>query len=93
MTGSLALGDRLPSGGPAGATATTLAAPGRPILHHLDPAFGALYAETVELLRRAFEAGPSPVIALTAIGRALRALGAKADIGAAVEAAVTALGT
>lgn len=31
-----------------------------------------------------------PVIALTAIGRALRGLGAKADIGAAVEAAVTA---
>ncbi len=35
----------------------------------------------------------SPVIALTAIGRALRALGAKADIGAAAEAAVTALRT
>ena len=35
----------------------------------------------------------SPVIAVTAIGRALRALGVKADIGAAVEAAVTALGT
>jgi len=31
-----------------------------------------------------------PVIALTAIGRALRGLGAKADIGAAVEAAVAA---
>ena len=31
-------------------------------MHHLDPAFGALYAETVELLRQAFETGPSPVI-------------------------------
>ena len=41
--------------GPAGATAATLAALGRPILHHLDPAFGALYADTVELLRLAFE--------------------------------------
>src|ERR1700736_5808118 len=48
--------------GPAGATAATLAALGRPILHHLDPAFGALYAETVELLRLAFETGPAPVI-------------------------------
>jgi hypothetical protein len=35
----------------------------------------------------------SPVITITAIGRALRALGAEADIGAAVEAAVEALGT
>ena len=35
----------------------------------------------------------SPVIAVTAIGRALRALGAQADIGAAVEAAVSALET
>ena len=33
----------------------------------------------------------SPVIAVTALGRALRALGANADIGAAVEAAVSAL--
>jgi pyridoxamine--pyruvate transaminase len=32
----------------------------------------------------------SPVIAVTALGRALRALGAKADIGAGVEAAVAA---
>ncbi|MGH3237132.1 MAG: pyridoxal-phosphate-dependent aminotransferase family protein [Streptosporangiaceae bacterium] len=50
------------TGGPAGATAATLAALGRPILHHLDPAFGALYQETVELLRQAFGTGPSPVI-------------------------------
>jgi pyridoxamine---pyruvate transaminase len=35
----------------------------------------------------------SPVIAVTALGRALRALGANADIGAAVEAAVSALQT
>ena len=48
--------------GPAGATAGTLAALGRPILHHLDPAFGALYQQTAELLRRAFETGPAPVI-------------------------------
>jgi len=48
--------------GPAGATPATLAALGRPILHHLDPVFGALYEETTELLRRAFETGPSPVI-------------------------------
>jgi pyridoxamine---pyruvate transaminase len=33
----------------------------------------------------------SPVIAVTALGRALRALGANADIGTAVEAAVSAL--
>lgn len=39
--------------GTAGATADTLAALGGPILHHLDPAFGALYQETVELLRLA----------------------------------------
>jgi pyridoxamine--pyruvate transaminase len=32
----------------------------------------------------------SPVIALTALGQALRRLGAKADIGAAVEAALAA---
>jgi pyridoxamine--pyruvate transaminase len=48
--------------GPAGATPATLAALGRPILHHLDPAFGALYQETVELLQLAFETGVSPVI-------------------------------
>jgi len=48
--------------GPAGTTPATLAALGRPILHHLDPAFAALYEETVELLRLAFETGPCPVI-------------------------------
>ena len=50
------------TGGPAGATAVTLSALGRPILHHLDPAFGTLYEQTVELLRQAFGTGPSPVI-------------------------------
>jgi hypothetical protein len=50
------------TGGPAGATAATLAALGRPILHHLDPAFGALYQRTAELLRRAFGTSQSPVI-------------------------------
>ena len=48
--------------GPSGATAATLAALGRPILHHLDPAFGALYQQTVELLRQAFGTRESPVI-------------------------------
>jgi pyridoxamine---pyruvate transaminase len=48
--------------GPAGATAPTLAALGRPLLHHLDPAFRELYAETVQLLRAAFGVRPSPVI-------------------------------
>jgi aspartate aminotransferase-like enzyme len=33
----------------------------------------------------------SPVIALTALGRALRGFGVKADIGTAVEAAIAAL--
>ncbi len=33
----------------------------------------------------------SPVVALTGLGRALRTLGAKADVGAAIEAALTAL--
>jgi pyridoxamine---pyruvate transaminase len=58
--------DRAPAfnltGGPSGATAATLAALGRPILHHLDPAFGALYQQTTELLRQAFQTAPSPVI-------------------------------
>ena len=48
--------------GPAGATAATLAALGSPILHHLDPAFGALYQRTVELLRQAFGTRESPVV-------------------------------
>ena len=48
--------------GQAGATAATLTALGRPILHHLDPAFGALYQQTVELLQVAFETRTSPVI-------------------------------
>jgi pyridoxamine--pyruvate transaminase len=50
------------TGGPTGATAATLAALGRPILHHLDPAFGAFYQQTAELLQRAFETEQSPVI-------------------------------
>ena len=50
------------TGGPAGATAATLAALSRPILHHLDPAFGTLYQQTVELLQQAFETRQSPVI-------------------------------
>jgi pyridoxamine---pyruvate transaminase len=48
--------------GPAGATPATLAALGSPILHHLDPAFRAHYAETVGLLRQAFGTVSDPVI-------------------------------
>jgi pyridoxamine--pyruvate transaminase len=48
--------------GPSGASPATLAALGRPIMHHLDPAFGALYQRTVELLQRAFGTEQSPVI-------------------------------
>ena len=58
--------DRAPAfnltGGPTGATAATLAALGRPVLHHLDPAFALVYEQTADLLRQAFGTGPSPVI-------------------------------
>jgi pyridoxamine--pyruvate transaminase len=50
------------TGGPSGATAATLAALGSPIMNHLDPAFGALYEETAELLRQAFGTAGTPVI-------------------------------
>jgi pyridoxamine--pyruvate transaminase len=50
------------TGGPTGATPATLAALARPILHHLDPAFGTFYQETVELLGRAFGTTEAPVI-------------------------------
>jgi pyridoxamine---pyruvate transaminase len=50
------------TGGPAGATPATLAALARPILHHLDPVFGAFYQATVELLRQAFGTAVPPVI-------------------------------
>jgi aspartate aminotransferase-like enzyme len=50
------------TGGPTGATPATLAALARPILHHLDPVFGAFYEEIVELLRQAFETTAAPVI-------------------------------
>ena len=48
--------------GPAGATPATLAALGQPVLHHTDPAFRALYGETVGLLREAFGTPTDPVI-------------------------------
>ncbi len=48
--------------GPTGATPSTLAALGRPILHHYDPEFLRLYADTVELLGRAFATSFTPVI-------------------------------
>jgi pyridoxamine--pyruvate transaminase len=48
--------------GPTGATPGTLAALGHPILYHYDPEFLELYADTVELLGRAFATGSTPVI-------------------------------
>jgi pyridoxamine---pyruvate transaminase len=48
--------------GPVGSTPATLAALGQPVLHHTDPVFRALYAETVELLRVAFGTDGDPVI-------------------------------
>jgi pyridoxamine--pyruvate transaminase len=48
--------------GPAGATPPTLAALGRPVLHHGDPDFVRLYAETAELARQAFGTRQTPVI-------------------------------
>jgi len=48
--------------GPTGATPDTLAALGRPVLYHYDPVFLELYADTVELLRRAFGTRQAPVI-------------------------------
>lgn len=49
--------------GPSGTTTpATLAALAQPVLHHTDPAFRALYARTVELLRAAFGTGQDPVI-------------------------------
>lgn len=48
--------------GPVGSTPATQAALARPVLHHTDPAFRALYAETVALLRESFGTSPDPVI-------------------------------
>jgi hypothetical protein len=48
------------TGGPSGATPATLTALGAPIMNHLDPAFGALYDETAELLRQAFDTAGAP---------------------------------
>jgi pyridoxamine--pyruvate transaminase len=48
--------------GPAGATPATLAALGQPVLHPDDPAFQERYADTVELMRRAFGTRQAPVI-------------------------------
>ena len=48
--------------GPAGSTPATQAALAQPVLHHTDPAFRALYAETVTLLREAFGTSADPVI-------------------------------
>ncbi len=48
--------------GPSGTSPATLAALSRPVLHHTDPAFRALYAGTVGLLREAFGSAGDPVI-------------------------------
>jgi pyridoxamine---pyruvate transaminase len=48
--------------GPVGSTPATQAALAQPVLHHTDPAFRAVYAETVTLLREAFGASVDPVI-------------------------------
>src|ERR1700729_3013600 len=48
--------------GPVGSTPATQAALAQPVLHHTDPAFRALYAETVSLLREAFGTSVDPVI-------------------------------
>jgi pyridoxamine--pyruvate transaminase len=48
--------------GPVGSTQATQAALARPVLHHTDPAFRELYAETVGLLREAFGTSCDPVV-------------------------------
>jgi pyridoxamine---pyruvate transaminase len=48
--------------GPVGSTPATQAALAQPVLHHTDPAFRAVYAETVALLREAFGTSVDPVI-------------------------------
>ena len=72
--------------GPAGATPATLAALSQPILHHQDPAFLTLYVQIAHMGPAAYPLGP--VIALVALGRAMRRVGAAADVAAAVEAAL-----
>jgi pyridoxamine--pyruvate transaminase len=48
--------------GPVGSTPATQAALAQPVLHHTDPAFRALYAETVTLLRESFGTSADPVV-------------------------------
>jgi len=48
--------------GPVGSTPATAAALAQPVLHHTDPAFRALYGQTVTLLREAFGTSVDPVI-------------------------------
>ena len=48
--------------GPVGSTPATQAALAQPVLHHTDPAFRALYAQTAALLREAFGTSVDPVI-------------------------------
>jgi pyridoxamine--pyruvate transaminase len=48
--------------GPVGSTPATQAALAQSVLHHTDPAFRELHAETVALLREAFATSADPVI-------------------------------
>ncbi len=48
--------------GPVGSTPATQAALAQPVLHHTDPAFRDVYAQTVALLREAFATSCDPVI-------------------------------
>src|ERR1700753_3279454 len=62
MTGDTAWPAFTLTPGPSGATPATLAAMSRPLLHHQDPAFLALYAETAAMLGRAVGPGGDRVI-------------------------------
>lgn len=48
--------------GPSGSSSRTVSALARPVLHHLDPEFLALYAGAVELLHRALGGELAPVV-------------------------------
>jgi pyridoxamine---pyruvate transaminase len=70
--------------GPVGSAHATLAALGQPVLHHTDPAFRALYAQTIGLLREAFGVSTDPVVfpgeAVAGIEAAAAALIAPGDV-------------
>src|ERR1700722_2606311 len=70
--------------GPVGSTPATQAALAQPVLHHTDPAFRELYAETIALLREAFATSCDPVIfpgeAVVGIEAAAAAMIGPADV-------------